>query len=222
MSTTFRYASGRDMWDRQLGEPAEEYDWFLHWRNEAHRRTYVATALKFGISPVTVTRVAKQNRWPERLLAWKADNSRLLHERFTDLLEQSMVPFAQGMVRMAAHTARAPLDKIPADRAMTAFAAALRVIKEPGIADLIRISAASGMANREIDLAAVILDRLAAQFPEAHDAVLDALDAATQNPAGPLVLDAAPVPAAVPAGAGGAVDGGVDDGDDCVIDPGNG
>lgn len=180
MSSTFQFASGRDRWERQTGEPADEFDWFTHWRNDGHRRSYPRTAERFDIKVARVQRAAGQNRWAERLEAYKQANSRAIQERFEDLVETGLVPFAQAFAKLSAWAVQAPTEKVSADRALAAATGALRVIKEPGVADLIRISAAAGTANRELDLADLILDALAERFPEAHDAVLDAIQAATE------------------------------------------
>lgn len=174
MATVFRYAADRDPWDRQLGESGEEHDWWLHWRGDGHRRTYARTAERFEVRRDRVARVAKRNRWADRLIAWKQHNSDQVRERFEDLIEASLVPFAQGIARMAAHAVTAPTEKIPADRALVAATAALRVVKEPDVRDLIRLSHAQ--TGQDINLAHLILDTLAARFPEAHDQVLDAIE----------------------------------------------
>lgn len=179
----FRYAAGRDLWDRQPGETAEQHDWFTHWRNEGHRRSYPRTAEKFEVNPAVVTRAAARNRWTERLGAYQADNSAHLAERYAEVVEAGLVPFAQAFAKLAAHAVTADITKVPADRALAAATAALKVIKEPGVADLIRISAAGAAGSRELDALDLVLDRLAEQFPDAHDAVLDALGAATDDPA---------------------------------------
>lgn len=176
MSTTFRFTDGVDPWERQTGEPAEEFDWFTHWRNDGHRRSHQRTADRFETKVVRINRVAKQNQWSARLAAYRASNSAALQERFRDIVEQSLVPFAQGVARMAVHTVQADLTKVPADRAMLAVSTALRVIKEPDVAALIQVSNVNVAGSREIDLADFILSALAERFPEAHDLVLDAMD----------------------------------------------
>jgi hypothetical protein len=182
VASTFRYADdARDLWDRQLGEPAEEYDWFVHYRNEAARRSHTRVAERFKVKLTRIARVAKQNRWSERYGAYKAANSAELNERYHDLLEAVMVPFAQGMVKLAARTVTAPVDNLPADRAMTALATGLRLAKEPGFAQLIQVGQGGAAGSRELDALDVVLDTLADRFPEAHDLVLDALDAATRG-----------------------------------------
>lgn len=185
MAAGFRFAPGRDVWERQTGERAEEHDWFLHWLNDGHRRTYVRTAERFEVSRDRVTGAAKRNIWSERLAGFKAHQSEQIRERFDDLTEQGLVPFAQSMARLAAHAASADLAKVPADRALLAAATALRVIKEPDVRDLIRLADANAAAAREFDVAGLILDQLAEHFPEAHDAVLDALGEATQQAGSP-------------------------------------
>lgn len=183
MAASFQFVEdGRDPWDRQKGEPGEQYDWFTHWRNDAHRRTYKRTADKFEVSPQRVARVAKTNRWGERLAAWKGAESGRIRERFEDLAENGLVPFAQAFARLAAHAVQADLSNVPADRALAAATGALRLIQEPTVRDLIRISAAAGTGARELDVLDLVLDRLAERHPDAHDDILDALDAATQAP----------------------------------------
>lgn len=184
---SFRYAAdSRDPWARQVGETAEQHDWFTHWRNEGHRRSHTRTATQFEVRPDAVTRVARRNKWTERLGAWQAANSAQLAERYAEVVEAGLVPFAQAFAKLAAHAVTVDLKTVSGDRALAAATGALRVIKEPGVADLIRISAAGG-GSREIDGLAVVLDTLA-RFPDAHDAVLDALgtavdpDQATEPP----------------------------------------
>lgn len=176
--SSFRYATDRDSWDRQIGESGEQHDWFLHWRNEGHRRSYSRVAEVFEVSAAVVTRAARRNKWTERLAEYQAENSRQLAARFAEVVETGLVPFAQAFALLSAHAVTADLSKIPADRALAAATAALRVIKEPGVADLIKISAAAA-GSREVDALGLVLDRLAVEFPDAHDAVLDALGAAT-------------------------------------------
>lgn len=185
---------GREMWDRQKGEPAEQFDWFTHWRNEGHRRSYARTAEKFEVKPHTVRNAAKRNKWGERLAAYKADNSQRIQERYDDLAEQALVPFVQATARLAAWAVQAPIEKLPPDRALTAATGALRLVNEPSVKDLIRISAAHGASARELDALDVVLDQLAERFPDAHDAALDALAAAVENGGTPPAPQAGPEP----------------------------
>jgi hypothetical protein len=182
VSSKFTFADDRPHWERQLGEPAEEYDWWLHWRNEGHRRSHQRVADRFEVTAARVNRVAKQNCWQVRLDSWKAHNSREIRERFDDLLEAGLVPFAQGFARLSAWAVQAPTEKLPADRALVAAATALRVIKEPTVQDMIRLNTAQDAnAKRELDVVDLVLRALAEQYPEAHDAVLDAITAAADG-----------------------------------------
>jgi hypothetical protein len=190
VSPTFRYANGRDPWERQLGEPGDQHDWFNHWRNDGHRRSIPRTAAQFEVTPARVSGAAKRNQWTERLAAFKADNARQLQERYSDLIESGLVPYAQAFTRLSAAAVTLPLDKLTPDRALMAATAALRMMNEPGVADLIRVSGAAGAEQRELDTLDVVLDALAGRWPEAHDAVLDALQQAVHAtehgiPAGP-------------------------------------
>lgn len=178
MATAFKLKPGVDPWERQIGETAEHYDWFTHWRNDAHRRTFVRTAEKFRAKPETVARYAHRNQWNDRLASFKAHSSVAIQERYQDIAEQALVPFIQATARLAAHAATVDLTKLPADRALAAATGALRLVKEPGVTDLIRISAAAGSSSRELDVLALVLDKLAESNPDAHDAVLDAVAAA--------------------------------------------
>jgi hypothetical protein len=181
-SAGFQYVDdGRDPCDRQRGETGEHHDWFTHWRNDGHRRSFPRTAGKFEVRAATVSRTAERNRWRERLAAWKGHNSDAIRERFDELAEAGLVPFAQGFARLAAHAVQGDLGKVPPDRALSAATAALRVINEPTVRDLIRISAAAGAGNRELNALGLVLDRLSVEFPDAHDAVLDALDSAVSD-----------------------------------------
>jgi hypothetical protein len=181
----FRFVDGVDPWERQHGETAEQFDWFAQWRNDGHRRTFTRTAEKFQVTTARVAGAAKRNQWQYRLGAWKAANSQAIHERYSDLAEQALVPFIQATARLAAHAAQADLAKLPADRALVAATGALRLVKEPDVTDLIRISAAgAGAPPRELDVLSLVLDQLAERFPDAHDAVLDALGAAVDDDTG--------------------------------------
>ncbi|HET6711664.1 hypothetical protein, partial [Amycolatopsis sp.] len=97
------------------------------------------------------------------------------------LVEAGLVPFAQGFTRLSAWAVQAPIEKVPADRALIAATSALRVMKEPDVQGLIRIAKAGTGDTRELDALSLVLDQLAEQFPEAHDAVLDALAAAVDG-----------------------------------------
>jgi hypothetical protein len=178
--SSFAYVTGVDPWGRQRGESAEQHDWFTHWRNDGHRRAFTRTAEKFRVTAARVAGAAKRNEWSSRLAAWKAANSRQVQERYADLAEQALVPFVQAAARLAAHAATVKLDKLPADRALVAATGALRLVKEPDVAALIRISASAGADARELDVLDRLLDRLAESNPAAHDAVLDALHEATE------------------------------------------
>lgn len=180
----FRFDDARDPWDRQLGETAEHYDWFQHWRNEGHRRSFRRTADKFKVTPARVTRAAETNKWTYRLDEFKADQSRHMRVRFDELIEASLVPYAQAIARLSAWAVQAPTDKVPADRALLAATAGLRLVREPTVQDLIRMTgAANRAAEREINLMSLVLDTLAQANPEAHDLVLDAIAEATETQA---------------------------------------
>lgn len=180
----FRYVDGRDMWERQTGETAEAFDWFSHWLAEGHRRSFVRSAEKWQVSRDRVAGVARRNKWTERLAAYKADQSKQIRERFEDLAEQALVPFTQAAARLAAHAASTDLTGVSADKALTASANAFRVLKEPSVRDFIRLADANAAAAREFAPADFILDRLADQYPDAYDAMLDALNriAAGEDP----------------------------------------
>src|SRR5690606_38908008 len=43
----FQLDPERDPWDRQPGESADQYEWFLHYRNDGERRTLARVAQRF-------------------------------------------------------------------------------------------------------------------------------------------------------------------------------
>jgi hypothetical protein len=187
MAKGFRFAAdSRDRWDRQVGEPAEEYDWFVQYRNDGARRSHARVADRFRIPRTRVDRVAKQNKWAERYGAFKAHNSAELRERYRDLLEQTAVPFVQGLLKLSARVAVADVSKLPVDRAFAALTNGLRLATTPGLADLINDDVAEG-DSRELEALDLVLNELAEKWPDAHDAVLDRLDVAVHG--GPLPED---------------------------------
>lgn len=178
----FRYADGRPMWDRQTGETGEQFDWFRHWLNDDHRRSHPRVAERFDVPVTRVAAAARRNRWTERAAAHRAHNSVELRRRFNEITESTLVPFAGALRRLAAHAVTAaPLQKVTADRAVLALTAGLKTISDPAVMALIRDDAAQGAANREIDALDLVLDVLAANHPEAHDAVLEAIGAVVDD-----------------------------------------
>lgn len=172
---TYRRDPSRDAWDRQPGETAEHFDWFTAWRNDSHRRSYPRVAEKFGTTKAKVQGAAKRNDWANRLAEWRASESDLIHKRFVEIAEAGLIPFTQAFVRLSAAAVSQPLAKMPPDRALLAATGALKVLKEPDVKGLIQIAQAGGRGDREFDALDVVLDALASQFPDAHEAVLDAL-----------------------------------------------
>lgn len=175
MATAFRYVRDRDLWERHTGETAEEHDWFQHWLHDSHRRSYPRTADQFGVKRDKIARTARRNCWAERLDGWKRHQSARVQERFEDMVEQSLVPFAQAMARLALHATQAPTDEVSADKALVAATGAMRVIKEPSVRDLIRAGQGDG-DGREFAALDVVLNRLERTDPAAYEAALDALE----------------------------------------------
>ncbi|GAA0607645.1 hypothetical protein GCM10010174_26020 [Kutzneria viridogrisea] len=178
------FAEDRDPWARQPGETGEAFDWFSHWRNDGHRRSYARVAERFAVSYRRVVGAARRGEWQARLDAYRTANSAALRERATELIEQGLAPFAQGFARMSALAVTGPADRVPPDRALAAAATALRTLRDPVVRELLR-APEEPEQTREIDLVELVLDQLAQRWPEAHDAVLDALrNAVDTNPAG--------------------------------------
>lgn len=187
MATAFQYRTDRDLWERQGGERAEEFDWFQHWLHDGHRRSYARTAEKFEVKRDRVARVGRQNRWADRAAAYRANQSRQVNERFNDIAEAALVPFAQGMARLAAHAATTDPTEVSPEKALTAATNAMRVIKEPSIRELLLATGSAG-DTREYDMVELILNRLQQSNPDAYDEALDALENPAAGAQSPLEL----------------------------------
>ena len=168
----FRLDPERDPSDRQPGEPYDQYDWWLHWRNAGERRSYADVARRFGVKPARVRAVALRNRWSERLRLWKAANTRAVQASFAEAFERLLVPWAKGAERMIEIALDGDPESVSPDRALNAATNMIKLAKEPGIVDLAQsVESHSHAAN------SAPLETLMAtleQFPEAKQAVLDA------------------------------------------------
>lgn len=178
MPQQYRRDPNRDAWERQPGEPGETFDWFAHWRGEGHRRSYARTAARFDTTTAKVRGAAARYDWTGRLQEWRAANSAQVKERFDELMEQGLAPFAQGFARLSALSATNDGDTVSPDRAGSSAAAMLRVAKEPSTQELIRIYQAGA---DQLDVGSTILTALE-QHPEAKAAAIRALQ--NQQPDG--------------------------------------
>lgn len=179
----FQLDPERDPWDRQPGETADQYDWFLHYRNDGERRTLARVAQRFEQKPHRVRTVAHRNQWYARIDAWKAANSAQIQARFREMAEQVLVPWMQGAARMV-HLALQSDQNVDPDRALNAATNVIRLAKEPTVSDLIRIAeAGSGGASPGGDqssVAATIMHALD-DHPEARQAAIDAVRRASEQ-----------------------------------------
>lgn len=167
----------RDPWDRQPGEQAHCYDWFLHYRDEGERRSYARTAERFGCTVKKIRHAAGRDQWQPRLSAWKKAQSEQIQARFGEVVERALVPWAQAATKMIEHALRSEKPP-PPDRALNAATEVIRLAKEPTVTDLIRIADAgsntgsAGQSRAEHAIMAALDD-----FPEAKAAAVDAVRA---------------------------------------------
>lgn len=180
MATKFALDPERDAWDRQPGERAEHHDWFVHWLNDRSRRSYTRTAGRFDVTSAKVRGIAERNLWQQRRRAWEAENSAQVKSRFDELIEQLLVPYAQGLAKLAAWSVQAPTEGVAPDRASAAVTNGLRLVREPSVQDLIRIAEAGSPGQQPGDvpeqpgLTHTIMAALD-QFPEARQAAIEAV-----------------------------------------------
>lgn len=166
----FKLDPERDPWERQPGESPDQYEWWLHWRNAGERRTYAATAARFGIRPARVQATAGRNSWRERLRLWKADNTRSVQVMFAERLEDMLLSWADGAGRMIEHANEGDLENVPPDRALNAATNMLKLARDADMMKLIEPDVGSGTSTATFDALMKALD----PFPDAKRAVLDA------------------------------------------------
>lgn len=168
----------RDLWDRQPKEPADRYDWFLHWRDDGERRSYARTADRTQQTTKAVRYAAWKFQWEPRLSAWKKAQSEQIQARFGEVVERALVPWAQAATKMIEHALRS--DKPPpADRALNAATEVIRLAKEPTVHDLIRIAEA-GSEQQSSPVTSAIMSALQ-DYPEARAAAIEAVRTAEQG-----------------------------------------
>lgn len=175
MSTKFRLDPASDAWDRQPGEPAEEFDWWQHYRNEGHRRTHQRTAEKFDVKVSAINRVARQNQWASRIAALRRFEKQQVADRVDNLVDQALAPYTQAVAKFAAHAATQDLSNLPADRALSQVTAAMRALMPDEERHALHRppDLATSGDGAQVDIGHLVLNALV-DYPEARQAVLDA------------------------------------------------
>ena len=100
-------------WDRQLQETSDQFLAFTTYRGFGPKRTYAQTARDLGLQPGSISKMAADHRWKDRVVAWDfyqdrifqaeiAEHTRMMARRHVEMAEESLVALrapAQAMVK---------------------------------------------------------------------------------------------------------------------------
>jgi hypothetical protein len=98
-------------WDRQRGEPSDDFLAFTTFRNMGPKRTKAQVARELGLTPGTVSQIALENRWDNRVVAWDYYQERIFQAELAELQRQ-MAHEHIGMTEDALKALRAPIDSM--------------------------------------------------------------------------------------------------------------